>query len=43
MTFQKNKGTLKDESYFYEGDKKIITKAITHYQVLDTNLIIILY
>ena len=34
---KKNKGTLIDELYHYEGEKKIITKAITHFQVLDSN------
>ena len=34
---QKNKGTLIDELYHYEGEKKIATKAITHFQVLDSN------
>jgi len=34
---QKNKGTLIDELYHYEGEKKITTKAITHFQVLDSN------
>ena len=33
----KDKGTLKDELYHYEGAKKIITNAITHFQVLDSN------
>ena len=32
-----NKGTLKDELFYYEGNKKIITKAITHFKVVDTN------
>ena len=35
--FQKNKGTLKDELLYYEGEKRIKTTAITHYTVLDTN------
>ena len=34
---QKNKGTLKDELFYYEREKKIKTTAITHYTVLDTN------
>ena len=35
--FSKKKGTLKDQLYTYEGDKKIISEAITHYTILDTN------
>ena len=35
--FQKNKGTLRDELFYYEGEKKIKTLAITHYTVLDCN------
>jgi len=35
--FQKNKGTLKDELFYFEGNKKIKTTAITHYNVLDSN------
>ena len=35
--FQKSKGTLKDELFYYEGDKKIKAVAITHYTVLDSN------
>tara|TARA_B100000686_G_scaffold115366_1_gene122744 strand:+ start:716 stop:1624 length:909 start_codon:yes stop_codon:yes gene_type:complete len=34
---QKIKGTLTDELISYEGNKKIISKAITHYNTLDTN------
>ena len=34
---KKNNGTFIDELYHYEGDKKIITKAITHFRVLDSN------
>ena len=34
---EKNKGTLSDELFYYEGDKKIKTKAITHFRVLDVN------
>ena len=34
---QKNKGTLIDKLYHSEGEKKIATKAITHFQVLDSN------
>ena len=33
----KNKGTLIDELFHYEGDKKIKSKAITHFTVLDAN------
>ena len=33
----KNKGTLVDNLFHYEGKKKIITKAVTHFSVLDTN------
>ena len=35
--FQKNKGTLKDELFYYENEKKIKAIAITHYVVLDVN------
>jgi len=31
------KGTIKDDLYHYEDDKKIITKAITHFTLLDSN------
>ena len=34
---QKEKGTLKDELFYYEGEKKVKTLAITHYKVLDSN------
>ena len=34
---QKNKGTFIDELFHYEGEKKIKTKAITHFTVLDSN------
>jgi 23S rRNA pseudouridine955/2504/2580 synthase len=33
----KDKGTFIDELFYYEGDRKIKTKAITHFKVLDTN------
>ena len=36
-SFDKNKGTLKDELFHYDGDRKVKTMAITHYKVLDTN------
>ena len=32
-----NKGTLIDDLFHYEGDKKIKTKAITHFTVIDSN------
>ena len=35
--FQKKSGILKDELFYYEGNKKIITKAHTNYEVLDSN------
>ena len=34
---QKKKGTLTDELVQYEGDKKILTKAITNFSVIDSN------
>ena len=34
---KKNTGTLIDTLINYEGEKKIYTKAITHYSVLDSN------
>ena len=34
---EKNKGTLTDTLYHYEGIKKIYTKAVTHFKVLDSN------
>ena len=33
----KDKGTFIDELFHYEGDKKIKSKAITHFTVLDAN------
>ncbi len=33
----KKKGTFKDDLYHYEGSKKVLTKAITHFTVLDSN------
>ena len=36
-TLEKNKGTFIDELLYYEGSKKIKTKAITHFEVLDSN------
>ena len=33
---QKNKGTFKDELFYYENKKKIKSIAITHYTVLDS-------
>lgn len=35
--FSKSKGTLTDLLYTYEGEKKVVSKAITHYQVIDSN------
>ena len=34
---EKNKGTLRNDLFYYEGSKKVITKAITHFSVLDSN------
>ena len=34
---KKQKGTLVDDLYYYEGDKKNKVKAVTHYKVLDSN------
>ena len=34
---QKNKGTFVDELFHYEGEKKIKSKAITHFTVIDSN------
>ena len=34
---EKNKGTLRDELFYHEGNKKIKTNAITHFEVLDSN------
>ena len=34
---QKDKGTFIDELLYYEGEKKIKTKAITHFKVIDSN------
>ena len=34
---KKNRGTLIDELFHYEGEKRVKTKAITHFSVLDTN------
>ena len=34
---QKNKGTFIDELFHYEGEKKIKSKAITHFTVIDSN------
>ena len=34
---QKNKDTLVDELFHYEGKKKVKTKAITHFTVIDSN------
>ena len=34
---KKSKGTFIDDLFYYEGDKKVKTKAITHFTVLDSN------
>jgi len=34
---QKIKGTFVDELFHYEGEKKVKTKAITHFTVIDSN------
>ena len=34
---QKNKDTFADELFHYEGEKKVKTKAITHFTVIDSN------
>jgi len=34
---EKKKGTMRDELFTYEGNKKVSSKAITHYKVLDSN------
>ena len=34
---QKSKGTFIDDLFHYEGDKKVKTKAITHFTLLDSN------
>jgi len=36
-TLKENKGTFVDELFYYEKNKKIKAKAITHYRVLDVN------
>ena len=33
---KKDKGTFKDNLFYYEGKKKVTSLAITHYKVLDT-------
>ena len=35
--FEKTKGTLVDELFHFDGKKKIKTKAITHFEVIDSN------
>lgn len=35
--FEQKKGTFIDELFHYDGDKKVKTKAITHFTVLDSN------
>ena len=32
-----DKGTFVDELFYYEGNKKIKTKAITHFTLIDSN------
>ena len=34
---QQKSGTLTDVLIYFEGRKKILTKAITHYKVIDSN------
>ena len=34
---EENKGTFRDELFYYEDDKRIKTKAITHFTVMDSN------
>tara|TARA_Y100000590_G_C15597334_1_gene968570 strand:- start:188 stop:1102 length:915 start_codon:yes stop_codon:yes gene_type:complete len=36
-SFSNRKGTLIDDLFYYEGDKKVKVKAITHYSVIDSN------
>ena len=36
-TLKENKGTFTNELFHYEGTKKIKTKAITHFSVIDSN------
>ena len=33
----KKKGVFRDDLFHYEGDEKVLTKAITHFTVLDSN------
>jgi len=35
--FKNKKGILEDTLFYYEGSKKIKTKAITHFRVIDSN------
>ena len=35
--FNKSKGTLIDDLYYYEGNKKIKSRAITHFTLMDSN------
>ena len=35
--FQKDKGTMEDELFYYEGREKITSRAVTHYTVLASN------
>ena len=34
--FNKSKGTLIDDLFYYEGKKKIKTRAITHFTLIDS-------
>jgi len=36
--FEKQKGTFNDVLYIYEGERKIKTRAITHFKVIDSNI-----
>ena len=35
--FNKSKGTLIDDLYYYEGNRKIKSRAITHFTLMDSN------
>ena len=34
---KENKGTLTDSLFYYEGKKKVKTRAVTHFNVIDSN------
>ncbi len=36
-SINKKKDTIKNDLFHYEGDKKVLTKAITHFTLLDSN------